>query len=336
MSEPSDWLRVDMRGMRSRSIGPVRGIAPAVERRWRMRGQRARDEVRQAHHDGVLPHGQWWKEGAVDPREVTLPLMLLGEPGAVRAATLGVREKDLHVSSWAVDFEGTTIRVDGGPHLPGTGDPNEDLRFGVFGPVAEGIRRAVLGDAAGAVSDAIQAAAASCAEPVNDPALDLTAALLPAAFEASTVVMFVTPECMAFAQWWAGVLTAVTCKPSTDGPSQVARGLDARVVELGDEAAMQAAIYADPTPLVVAVSAGRQEPAVAAMRDATRAIVLRAGHPYLDVRLGSDAAEQMLPAAWVALESALAIAVAVGVEPLTLIPGEDLRLQLDSGGGAPT
>ena len=75
---------------------------------------------------------------------------------------------------------------------------------------------------------------------------------------------------------------------------------------------------------------------VAAMREATLATVSRAGQPHLDVRLGNADPTTLLPAAWVALESALATAVAIGVEPLTMNPGEDLRMRLDSGGGAPT
>jgi hypothetical protein len=230
-----------------------------------------------------------------------------------------------------------TIRVDGAPHLPGEGDSDEDLRFGAFGPVAEGIRVAVLGEeGAAAVAAAVQAAAAACGEAVTDPAVDLAAALVPAAFEASTVVMLATPDLLGFARWWAGALTALTCKPATDGPSQVSRGLSVRVAELGDEAALQGSIHADPTPLVVLVTVEGARSDAVALRVATRDIVSRAGHPHLDVRLAKADIETLLPAAWVALESALATAVAIGVEPLTMIPGEDLRMRLDSGGGEPT
>jgi hypothetical protein len=342
MKHDRPWIRMDARGARTRAIGPTRGIAPAVERRWRLRVVRARDEVRQAHAGGILPHGRWWQDGPVEPHPVTLPLLVLGEPGATNAATLGIPPAaEVDTSSWAMggrgEFGGMTVRVDGPPHLPGSADPDEDLRFGAFGPVAAGIRGAVLGDQlAGEVEDVIQIASAWCGEVQDDPAVPLATALCPPAFDASPVLVLSSPELLPFARWWSRMTTAITCKPATDGPSHVPRGLAVQVAELGDEAALQNAIYADPPPWVLLLTADTCSADVAAVRSAVSELVQRAGYPVLEMRLLDALPTTLLGAAWVCLEAALATAVAIGVEPLTLIPGEDLRSRLDSGGGSPS
>ena len=105
MSEPAPWIQVDMRGIRARTIGAARGLSPAVERRWRTLALRARDEVRDTHRQGVLPQGRWWSEAAGEPHDVSLPLLVLGEPGAVRAATLGVSSAQVETSSWERDLK---------------------------------------------------------------------------------------------------------------------------------------------------------------------------------------------------------------------------------------
>lgn len=336
--EPRIWIRVDTRGARTRAIGPTRGIAPAVERRWRLRAIRAREEVRQAHEAGVLPHGRWWEAGPPDVSASALPVQVVGEPGAVDAVLMGLpANSGAKARPWMVDPDSAMVRVDGAPHLPGEGDADQDLRFGPFGPVACALRAAVLGeDGAGTVHDALQVAAAWCGQAQGDPAADLAAALCPPAFDATPVVVVYDPGLEDLARWWSRSLSAITCKPAADGPSHVPRGLACSSAPLGDEAQLQRALYADPPPWVVFLSRDDASVDMVDVRTASRNLVLRAGHPALDVRVVDARPETLLPAAWVALEASLAVAVAVGVEPLTLIPGEDLRAQLDSGGGGTT
>jgi hypothetical protein len=226
--------------------------------------------------------------------------------------------------------------VDGGPHLPGEGDVEQDLRFGSFGPIAQQLRHAVFdAEQAAQIDEALRVAVERCGQADGDPLVDLAMALCPPAFDAKPLVIVADPGLERFGQWWSRATSAVTCKPATDGPSHVSRGLSCSVSMLGDEAALQSALHADPPPWVVFLRNDRATSEVTAVRNATRSLIARAGLPSFDVRLMDTRPSTVLASAWVCLEAALAVAVAVGVEPLTMIPGEDLRARLDSGGGRP-
>ena len=105
----------------------------------------------------------------------------------------------------------------------------------------------------------------------DDPALNLTGAFA-CGLDAAGVVLFATPS-RAVCSLWAGVLSAVTCKPSSDGTSRVARGLSVQAVELGDEV-FAGCTY--PAALVVTVSTRRERSDVSAVREALRHFCARA------------------------------------------------------------
>jgi hypothetical protein len=104
---------------------------------------------------------------------------------------------------------------------------------------------------------------------------------------------------------------------------------------LADEAALQVAFHADPSPWVMLLTHDRSTPEVVRVREATRTLLLRAGHPHLELRLADASAATVLGCAMVCMEATLAVALAVGVDPMTRLGGPELRQRMVSSGDAP-
>ena len=337
MSRGEALLRVDFSGARARRIGAERGIAPSEERAWRLRSVQAREVVRAAQKEGRLPGGADWLDQSDEVLPLHLPVTVLGEPGATAAICLGLDGRNgVSRASWWAGGEGEVLRVDGGPHLPGEGNPADDRCFGPFGTTARRLRHTVLGaDAASAVDDALILAAAACEQTTGDPSADLASALCSPGFDASALVIVAEPGLDGLSKWWAGALSSVTCKPATTGAAQVPRGLPTMTAPLADEAALQVVFHSDPPPWVMLLTHDRSPPEVVRVREATRTLLLRAGHPHVELRLKDAAAPTVLGSALVCLEATLAVAVAVGVDPMTRLGGPELRQRMVSSGDTP-
>jgi len=329
---PVSPLKVDLSGVSARKVGPRLGLGRRDRQVWTRRLRSAADEVREAAADGLLPHHAWWMEGPPAAEATALPVCVTGEPGAVDAVCLALSDPRLHRHECADEVP--TVVVDSAPDR---GEPSsEDLRFGPFGPSAQSLRCAVLGrDACMRVDDRIRHARELCASASTDDGAELALGLVSAAWQGAVPTVFCTGPLLELGDWWARVLAATTCKPTGDSGPQVLRGLAPRVARLGDEAALQAAVFGQPTSPAVLLVGARQSPVQRARIQATCAALARRGCPVVVIALHTTDTAGQVGAAWVLLHAALTLAIAIGAQPLTLEAGEDLRRLLDSTGPAP-
>lgn len=308
-------LSIDSVGLTSRQIGAAGGLSPSDRRMWRGRARRARDEVREAHSAGVLPHARWWADGPPTPRELPAgPVQVMGELGAVDAVMMGVE----------VQTGGAAVEVD---RAGATGD--EDVRFGPFGPTAQALRQRALGEeAAGEVDAAVVAARQACLDPGADPSAALVAAVAPFAQHGAGGLLLFDGRLTGLATWAARVFSAITTK-HTEGSVRTPRGWAPVAAELGDEAALQRLAGPwGPGLSLVLVGPGSSRRVV----ESVQTVLVGRGAPHLVVRVPARGAAPMLGAAWVLLEAALGVAVATGVSPLRMPVAERYREVLESGG----
>jgi len=328
-------LRVELAGASSRRVGPQRGLARRDASSWQRRLRSAADEVREAGAQGMLPHVAWWSESAPKATDLTTPCTISGEPGAVDAVCLGLPELDhARVHRHTGPFDVPVVQVDGAPSVGET--TQEDLRFGPFSPTAVALRRAVLGrEDSDEVDRRLAEARQAVASAATDMGADAALGLVASAWKGATPTVLCRPELLDLGTWWGRVLTAVTCKPTGDSGPQVLRGLAPRVALMGDEAALQAAVFGQPPSPVVLLVAARPSADQRARTQATSETLARRGCPVVVLTLPGTTAADKVPAAWVLLHAALTLAVVIGAPPLTLAAGEDLRRLLVSTGHAP-
>lgn len=332
-------LHVDRSGLLARTIGSVRGLTAAVDTTWRRRLIAARAEVQDAHSNGTLSHGEWIRGGPEPAPIGNGPFTVVGEPGAVAAVCLGL-PPDAPVTRLGLEdldagLPAEAICVDGVAGDASSADPaSADLRFGPFGGVARGLRRAVLSEEANQeVESELALSATWCADLSTDQSLLLAHGLVAAAYAGTRAVIVTDRSMAAVGQWWARCLTAITCKAAESSGALVNRGIAATWAPLGDEAVLQAVGEWDPASLVILLTSGQSNHNARRLADSTRSVVTRAGRPVLEVSVRQATPSAQLGFAWLGLEAALTVAVAIGVPPLAMEPGERLRDTLLSSGG---